>query len=108
MVKALRWVAYITIGIAFIGGILAGNILAPEPEFSFEDKGFAWGYMLMFWVSGGISGIFTLGFASLLEHIENLSSKVDNIEASIIKKIADPPRTSAELISDLSKNSNYM
>jgi len=103
MVKALRWVAYITIGIAFIGGIVAGNILAPEPEYSFEDKGFAWGYMLMFWVSGGISGIFTLGFASLLKHIENLSSKVDNIEASITKKIADLPRTSTELISDLSK-----
>lgn len=108
MIKALRWVAYITIGVAFIGGIIAGNIFAPKPEYSWEDKNFAWGYMLTMWVAGGISGIFTLAFATLLEYIENLSNKVNNIETSITNKITAQPRTSTELISDLSKNSKYL
>ncbi|MBP2112655.1 hypothetical protein [Paenibacillus sp. FSL R7-0128] len=80
MVKALKWVAYITIAAAFIGGIVAGNIFAPEPEFSFDDKTFSWGFMVTFWVSGAVSSIFILGFASLLQHVEYMSERLYNLE----------------------------
>ncbi|NQX47589.1 hypothetical protein HQN87_19900 [Paenibacillus tritici] len=80
MVKALKWIAYITIAAAFIGGIVAGNIFGPEPEFSYDDKGFAWGLMIMTWVAGGISSIFVLGFAALLQHIEYMSERLYNME----------------------------
>ncbi|WP_209873795.1 hypothetical protein [Paenibacillus silagei] len=80
VVKALKWVAYITIAAAFIGGIVAGNIFAPEPEFSFDDKTFSWGFMVTFWVSGAVSSIFILGFASLLQHVEYMSERLYNLE----------------------------
>lgn len=80
MVKALKWVGYIVLVLAFIGGIVAGNTYGPEPEYSFEDKEFAWGYMLMFWAAGGVSAIFTLAFAALLQYVESISDRMYKIE----------------------------
>lgn len=85
MVKALKWVAYITIAAALIGGIVAGNIFGPEPEYSYDDKSFAWGLMLLTWVAGVVSGIFTLGFAVLLQHIEYMSERLYSME-EVIKR----------------------
>lgn len=79
MVKTLKNLA-IFIGIAaFIYGIVAGNIYAPEPKFVFEDKKFLWSLAFMIWVAGGITTIFTYAFGMLLEFIENISNKMDSV-----------------------------
>ncbi|MNY60570.1 hypothetical protein D3C86_1971420 [compost metagenome] len=57
----------------------------------------------MFWAAGGVSAIFTLAFAALLEHVENIANKVNNLELNLANKTTTAPRTSAELIADLSK-----
>ncbi|AIQ69512.1 hypothetical protein [Paenibacillus graminis] len=80
MVKALKWVGYIVLGLAIIGGIVAGKTYGPEPEYSFEDKKFAWSYMLMFWAAGGVSAIFTLAFAALLDHVKEISDRMEKVE----------------------------
>lgn len=85
VVKALKWVSYLTIGIAFIAGIVAGRTLGAEPEYSFEDKKFAWGYMLMLWAAGGVSAVFTLAFAALLEHVEYVSERLHDIQNTLQK-----------------------
>ncbi|MFC4305551.1 hypothetical protein [Cohnella boryungensis] len=76
MVKTLKILAISTFILAFIGGIVCGNVYAIEPEYRYDDEKFNWAIALALWVSGAISGIFILAFSFLLEHVENMSYNI--------------------------------
>ncbi|MEC0092517.1 hypothetical protein [Paenibacillus macquariensis] len=82
MVKTLRGMAIVIIILVFIGGIVAGNVYAPEPLRVFEDKKFLWSIALMWWVAGGVSSVFVFAFSTLLEHVQGISSRLDEIETT--------------------------
>ncbi|MBP1907657.1 hypothetical protein J2Z32_004337 [Paenibacillus turicensis] len=80
MIKAFK---YLAIGIAvlsFIAGIVVGSTYGPQPEYSFQDKDFLWSIALIVWVSGGISTMFTWAFALVLEYMEKMSQRLEEIE----------------------------
>lgn len=83
MVKVFQWLAVITAVLAVIAGIVAGILLGDEPQYSFEDKEFAWASAIAWWISGAITGIFIFGFARVLECLESMTYSLGKIEAAV-------------------------
>lgn len=80
MVKTLRGLGIAVIALAIILGIVSGNVYAPEPLRSYEDKEFLWSVAIMWWAGGIVSSIFIFAFATLLDNMETMSRRLLEIE----------------------------
>lgn len=65
MAKALRGTAFLIIGVAFVAGIIARESI---------------GSMLLIWIAGGVSAVFTFAFAQLLESTEYMAERLYDIQ----------------------------
>jgi hypothetical protein len=79
--KVLEWLALITIVLALIVGIVAGN----------EGGEFEWIPAITWWVSGIISAIFIFAFSSVLDYLKSIANTLHRIETAVARSTDSAP-----------------
>ena len=91
MVKLLKGIAYVIIGISIIVGIIEASQtdkLMEEVLGSDYEAGFRWALAFTYWISGILTGIVFYALGVIVNHLEYLSSRMYNMEYEAKKNAA--------------------
>ncbi|MGD8189068.1 hypothetical protein ACQCN2_03610 [Brevibacillus ginsengisoli] len=73
-------IAGLTLFCSFIAGIIYGNVEIPATYSTVSDSKFVWTIVLTWWVEGIIAFGFLLGFAQIIELLDRINNKLNDVE----------------------------